>query len=308
MLKEYLSKEKSKQILWRHCMPGVEICQFSLLGSPDLKMHGILAAMQPLQFESFFCLGGRLVVENIYNSSIMVEEQGIFLLSDASGIKSCRISGDLCGVLVAVDAKAARESFRTVCAIMGFELNTEIVKERMIQQRGCLSIFNVSWSKALFESLAHLSPKSQGQYCVFKSVELLYLLCSASPSLKGDLEKVGGNYIVQSVVEVGKYMETHLEEKITIAQLCKKFSISGTALKKNFHNIYGASLHQWLMTKRMKRAGELLRSSDMGIQEIAQAVGYDGLSQFNTVFKRYYGITPGKFKKMSEAVISGPFQ
>jgi len=238
----------------------------------------------------------------------MVEEQGVLLLSDASGIKSCRVSGSLCGVLVVVDAKEAQESFLTVCSIMGVELDTEVVKKKMIQRQGWFSAYNSPWSKALFTCLNYLPPQSQGQYCVFKSVELLYLLCSEGGPLQNNLKKVGGNYIVQSVIEVSRCMETHLEKKITIAQLCQKFSISSTALKKNFREIYGTSLHQWFMAQRMKRAGELIRSSDMSLQEIALAIGYDGLSQFNAVFKRYYGMTPGKFKKMSETGIPGPFQ
>ena len=38
----------------------------------------------------------------------MVEAPGIFLLSDSSALRSCQCSGNLGGVLIAVDAKAAK--------------------------------------------------------------------------------------------------------------------------------------------------------------------------------------------------------
>ena len=39
----------------------------------------------------------------------------------------------------------------------------------------------------------------------------------------------------------------------------------------------------------------------------AQAVGYEGMSQFNAVFKREYGMTPGQYRKMSETATLRPF-
>jgi len=45
----------------------------------------------------------------------------------------------------------------------------------------------------------------------------------------------------------------------------------------------------------------------MPIQQIAQAVGYEGMSQFNAAFKREYGMTPGQYRKMSETATPRPF-
>ena len=51
----------------------------------------------------------------------MVEAPGIFLLSDSSALRSCQCSGNLGGVLIAVDAKAAKESLVTVCSTLGMQ-------------------------------------------------------------------------------------------------------------------------------------------------------------------------------------------
>ena len=44
--------------------------------------------------------------------------------------------------------------------------------------------------------------------------------------------------------------------------------------------------------RRMRRAEDLIRSTDYPIYQIAQEVGYEGVSQFSAVFKRQYGVTP----------------
>ena len=57
----------------------------------------------------------------------------------------------------------------------------------------------------------------------------------------------------------------------------------------------------------LDRAQELICTTRMPIQQIAQAVGYESMSQFNAAFKREYGMTPGQYRKMSETATPRPF-
>lgn len=59
-------------------------------------------------------------------------------------------------------------------------------------------------------------------------------------------------------------------------------------------------MHTWLRCRRLERAAELLRSSELGVLEVAQAVGYNSASQFGAAFQRQYGVTPSQYRKMSE--------
>ena len=97
-------------------------------------------------------------------------------------------------------------------------------------------------------------------------------------------------------------MEQHLDEKLTIDYLSRRFHISPTTLKSYFRSIYGQPIHRWLQIQRMKKAANLLYTSAMSILQVAQSVGYEGVSQFNVVFKRYYGVTPGEYRKMSNSI------
>ena len=91
-------------------MPGVQICRFSLPEPEQEPLRSVPVCGTPLQFEVLFCLTGRLTVRALQGTSCTVEAPGIFLLSDSSALRSCRYSGNLSGVLIAVDAKAAKES------------------------------------------------------------------------------------------------------------------------------------------------------------------------------------------------------
>ena len=137
MLKEYLSSQDSGTGCWGHGMPGVEICRFSLPEPEQEPLRSVPVCGTPLQFEVLFCLTGRLTVRALQGTSCTVEAPGIFLLSDSSALRSCRYSGNLSGVLIAVDAKAAKESLVTVCSTLGMKLDTRIVKKKMTARNGC---------------------------------------------------------------------------------------------------------------------------------------------------------------------------
>ena len=127
MLKEYLLSQ------------GVQICRFSLPEPVQEPLRPIPVCGAPLQFEVLFCLTGRLTVRALQGTSYTVEAPGIFLLSDSSALRSCQYSGNLGGILIAVDAKAAKESLVTVCSTLGMRLDTRIVKEKMTAsiKNGC---------------------------------------------------------------------------------------------------------------------------------------------------------------------------
>ena len=105
----------------------MQIGWFARAGPEEGPLRCVPVCGTPLQFEVLFCLTGRLTVRTLQGTSCTVEAPGIFLLSDSSALRSCRYSGNLSGVLIAVDATAAKESLVTVCSTLGMPLHPRIV-------------------------------------------------------------------------------------------------------------------------------------------------------------------------------------
>ena len=89
----------------------------------------------------------------------------------------------------------------------------------------------------------------------------------------------------------------HMERRITIEELAKKYLINPTTLKAAFKSVYGTSLAAHIREHRMEQAAILLRTSDRSIAEIAQMVGYDSQSKFTTAFKAFFHILPSQYRK-----------
>ena len=223
------------------------------------------------------------------------------LLSDAGGITAAQFDRPTAGVLVAVDARGAQQSLHNLCGLLGgLTLDTAQVRRRMAAAGGCTSLGAAAWSRAAFEYLDILPPDEQGRYCVLKSVELLYLLCMRQDEVQGKALAEPDRSQAGTLAMIRAYMEEHIDQKLTIPALSHRFCLAPTSLKTGFRRQYGQPVHTWLRCRRLERAAELLRSSELGVLEVAQAVGYNSASQFGAAFQRQYGVTPSQYRKMSE--------
>ena len=301
MLTEFLKSIRGEKALWETIITGVDVCNFRLQGNTNDPFIPI--SLQPLHFEVFFCFAGHVVLKQQWNRVVVVRKQEILLLSGISSLYSVACTADLAGVLVSVDAAMAKESLYSLCRMMGdLKLNTLEVKKYMDEQDGCAVIHGSSWVCSAFSEIVKMEDLQKSRYCVWKSVELLFLLSTGTlyPKDKDNLKI--SKVIREEINEICNYMEMHLDEKITIDYLCHKFYISPTTLKKYFRNIYGQPVYTWLSHKRMEKAAELLCYTSMTVLEIAQAVGYSSLSQFNVVFKKCYTCTPRQYRNRSDSV------
>ena len=91
----------------------------------------------------------------------------------------------------------------------------------------------------------------------------------------------------------------HIEQRITIEELSKKYLINPTTLKTAFKSVYGTSLAAHIREHRMEQAAKLLRTSELSVAEIAQAVGYDSPSKFTAAFKAFFHILPKEYRKQA---------
>lgn len=94
------------------------------------------------------------------------------------------------------------------------------------------------------------------------------------------------------------YIEENMQEHVTIDRLSYKFNIGSTELKQCFKHVNGVGVYSYLKKYRMKIASELLISSDYNILAITNMIGYSNQSKFSASFKKAFGMTPLKYRKM----------
>ena len=103
---------------------------------------------------------------------------------------------------------------------------------------------------------------------------------------------------LQKIKTILKYVEEHYADHITIDDMAAITFYSKSHFMKFFKAHMGTGFIEYLNDYRLTIAERLLRTSDATVLEIAEKSGFDNLSYFNRMFKRKYGQSPGKQRKL----------
>lgn len=99
------------------------------------------------------------------------------------------------------------------------------------------------------------------------------------------------------LADVKEYLDEHFTEKIVLEELAEKFFINKFYLSKIFKETYGTPINNYLISKRITRAKQLLRFTDMTVDEIGVAVGMADANYFSRMFRKVEGISPREYRK-----------
>lgn len=96
---------------------------------------------------------------------------------------------------------------------------------------------------------------------------------------------------------VREYLDEYFTEKIMLEELAEKFFINKFYLSKIFKETYGTTVNNYLISKRITRAKQLLRFTDMTVDEVGVAVGMGDANYFSRMFRKVEGISPREYRK-----------
>lgn len=92
------------------------------------------------------------------------------------------------------------------------------------------------------------------------------------------------------------YIRDHLQQEITMMEMADLCHLSPSYFSRTFNKETGESFVNYISSRRIQLAKELLLETGKSISQIAEEVGYDNISHFTAVFKRTEGITPSAYR------------
>ena len=93
-----------------------------------------------------------------------------------------------------------------------------------------------------------------------------------------------------------KYIEEHAGEQLSLTKVANFVNRNANYLSENFKQVTGMNFVEYVAGTRFANACDLLRNPNLRITEIAFAAGFQSLSQFNRVFKRFSGKSPTQYR------------
>lgn len=92
------------------------------------------------------------------------------------------------------------------------------------------------------------------------------------------------------------YIEETLSYDISVSHMASVFNYSEKYIGRLFRKSTGKTIKEYFNEKRLIRSGELLRTTDLAVTEVSAKVGFNNVTYFNRLFRRYYGMTPTEYR------------
>lgn len=100
--------------------------------------------------------------------------------------------------------------------------------------------------------------------------------------------------VLESIIEE---IRKNYKDNITLTKLAERYNISAGHLSSLLKEELGMPFSEYITSKRIQRAKELLDDESLSVDTIAREVGYKDYFYFTKVFKKAVGISPSKYRK-----------
>jgi AraC-like DNA-binding protein len=116
------------------------------------------------------------------------------------------------------------------------------------------------------------------------------------PQLETDSSREGNGVWPVEIWKARNFIHEHLDEELSLTQVAKAANISPNYLSEKFRQVTGVNFVSYIARRRFEKARDFLHDPNLRVSEIAFAVGFQSLSQFNRVFKKLSGQSPTEYR------------
>lgn len=132
----------------------------------------------------------------------------------------------------------------------------------------------------------------------------LELIEGISEKVENSPGKICGSGQIRSHERIRRmlsFVHENYDREISVKDIAQAAYISPRECQRCFHTYVQCPPYQYLMRYRLERSVSLLVSSEQTITEIAAEVGFYSVSAYIKYFKKFYGMTPSKYRKVKES-------
>ena len=125
-------------------------------------------------------------------------------------------------------------------------------------------------------------------------LKLIYILSKNSDSVIRSIPKSNNHKTIESALE---YINNNLSAELTLERLASAANFNAIYFHKLFKASTGKTLHEYVEDQRIKKAINLLISTNLTLTQIAYECGFSSQSYFSYAFKRRMKLTPRAYAK-----------
>ena len=297
MSKEYLIPYSTERLVSVAGFKAINISGASMMYFNDADESSLSELMYPCRINALVIL--ICVKGNVALSSQMSEYNigaGQFFISSASVFQFRSLANSECYML------ALSSDF-----LANMNVDIRLVMRMIAQLRANACITDMSNDKlfeicGLYNSLLN---DYTGELSEYKEAALRHIFCSTIYRIADPILAKGGASPSMGVKErSSEYFERlmsllaeNYREQRNVEFYADKMNISSKHLSRVIRNFTGKSVHQWIDEFVALEIKNLLKYSNLSIQQISYSLNFPNPSFMGQYFKRITGMTPGEYKK-----------
>lgn len=179
-------------------------------------------------------------------------------------------------------------------------MNAGFSLKNPVRKIGCVQTLNQYIEEMLEAHQLSFSAelKRNGLLMLFFS-DLIDDFRQQTPGAQSSYRYPGAVYVKHAV----EYITHNYQSRIKINEMADYIGVNRSYLTSSFKKAMGCSPQEYLVNLRMDKAQSLLKKTDLPINAIASAVGYQDQLAFSKIFKQNFGVSPRAFREQGEELI-----
>ena len=133
---------------------------------------------------------------------------------------------------------------------------------------------------------------------VLKVKEIILLLSQTQNS--ESVQLILSQLFSPSTYTFKQIIEANLFSQLSVEELAQQHNLSVSSFKREFVKIYQDTPANYIKTKKLEKAAQLLEVSDQRINEIAFDCGFNDLANFTKSFAVKYSVSPTNYRQRSK--------
>ncbi len=204
------------------------------------------------------------------------------------------------GISIIINTDISPKCFS--CFLKDVNVQPEQVAKRLCGEGKSFVIRSQDYIGHIFSEFYTVPESYKKGYFKIKILELLLVLSGIDPNENGIASLSLSKMQVYLAKRTEAYLSANMEQKITVAELSKKFHVSQTHLQNAFRGVYGVPIFSYIRIQKMQSAALQLIHTPLTVTEIAVGCGYDNASKFAAAFREIMGETPTEYRKMHSQI------
>ena len=171
---------------------------------------------------------------------------------------------------------------------------------RMLERARCGLAFSLPTIMRIYGKLDHLMENKTGFHAVLEFYEILYELSMSEDARtlsSSSFARIETRNESRRVMKVQQYIAQHYQEDIRTETLADLVGMTPVSFSRFFRQRTGRTFSEYLIDIRLGYASRLLIDSEQTVAEICYDCGFNTLSNFNRLFRKYKGCSPTEFRE-----------